>query len=125
MLQRLVCVAMLLAASTGGFMGSRSGRPALTRRYAEPKRKPGQRGSARAKERLRKALEKEGAPPSTPARERLRERQSPNQSRELHAIDAYPTHRSIHAQAKRWPKSAARRPRRPSRPQRRSPRASN
>ena len=125
MLRRQVWAAVLLAASSGGFIGSRSSRPALTRRFAEPKRKPGQRGSARAKERLRKALEKEGAPPSTPARERLRERQSPNQSRELHAIDAYPTHRSIHAQAKRWPKSAARRPRHQQQPQRRSPRASN
>ena len=125
-LRRLVSVVGLLAASSGGFIGSR---PAPTRssprRFAAKKPRPGQRGSARAKERLRKALEKEGASPSTPARERLRERQSPNQSRELHAIDAYPTHRLIHAQAKRWPKSAARRPRRPSRPQRRSPRASN
>ena len=69
MLRRLVSVVGLLAASTGGFIGSR---PAPTRsspRFAE-KRKPGQRGSARAKERLRKALEKEGAPPP---RERLRE----------------------------------------------------
>ena len=116
--------ALLLAAGAGGFMSGSSSRPAPTRssprRFAAPKRKPGQRGSARAKERLRKALEKEGAPPSTPARERLRERQSPNQRRALHAIDAHPTHRSIHAQAKRWPKSAARRPRRPSRPQRRA-----
>ena len=109
--------ALLLAAGAGGFMSGRSSRPALTRRFAEPKRKPGQRGSARAKERLRKALEKEGVSPSTPAHERLRERQSPNKNRALHAIDAYPTHRSIHAQAKRWPKSAARPPRRPSRPQ--------
>ncbi|CAH0373498.1 unnamed protein product [Pelagomonas calceolata] len=64
MLRRQVWAAVLLAASSGGFIGSR---PAPTRssprRFAEPKRKPGQRGSARAKERLRKALEKEGAPP--------------------------------------------------------------
>ena len=63
-LRRLVTVVGLLAAGTGGFIGSR---PAPTRssprRFAAPKRKPGQRGSARAKERLRKALEKEGAPP--------------------------------------------------------------
>ena len=108
MLRRLVSVAILLAASTGGFMSSRRPAPRHSRRFAAKKPRPGQRGSARAKERLRKALEKEGAPPSTPARERLRERQSANQSRELHAIDAYPTHRLIHAQAKRWPKSAAR-----------------
>ena len=69
MLRRLVWVVGLLAASTGGFIGSRSSRPALTRRFAK-KPRPGQRGSARAKERLRKALEKEGAPPP---RERLRE----------------------------------------------------
>ena len=62
MLRRLVWVVGLLAASTGGFIGSRSSRPALTRRFAK-KPRPGQRGSARAKERLRKALEKEGAPP--------------------------------------------------------------
>ena len=68
--------ALLLAAGAGGFMSGRSSRPALARsprRFAEPKRKPGQRGSARAKERLRKALEKEGVTKETPARERLRE----------------------------------------------------
>ena len=71
-MRRLVSVVVLLAASTGGFIGSR---PAPTRssprRFAAKKPRPGQRGSARAKERLRKALEKEGAPPprklSTPA----------------------------------------------------------
>ena len=65
--------ALLLAAGAGGFMSGRSSRSALTRRFAAKKPRPGQRGSARAKERLRKALEKEGAPPSTPAREQLRE----------------------------------------------------
>ena len=73
-LRRLVCVVGLLASSTGGFMSSRSSRPAPTRssprRFAAKKPRPGQRGSARAKERLRKALEKEGAPPP---RDRLRE----------------------------------------------------
>ena len=63
-LRRLVSVVGLLAASSGGFIGSR---PAPTRssprRFAAKKPRPGQRGSARAKERLRKALEKEGAPP--------------------------------------------------------------
>ena len=63
MLRRLVWVVGLLASSTGGFIGSRSSRPALTRRSAAKKPRPGERGSARAKERLRKALEKEGAPP--------------------------------------------------------------
>ena len=65
--------ALLLAAGAGGFMSGSSGRPAPTRssprRFAAPKRKPGQRGSARAKERLRKALEKEGAPPPRELRE--------------------------------------------------------
>ena len=63
MLRRLVSVAVLLAASTGGFMSSRRPAPRHSRRFAAKKPRPGQRGSARAKERLRKALEKEGAPP--------------------------------------------------------------
>ena len=62
-MQRLVSVVVLLAASTGGFMSSRSRLAQRSpRRFAAKKPRPGQRGSARAKERLRKALEKEGAP---------------------------------------------------------------
>ena len=58
MLRRRVWVFVLLAASTGGFMSGRSSRPALTRRFAAKKPRPGQRGSARAKERT-ESLEKE------------------------------------------------------------------
>ena len=68
MLRRLVSVVGLLAASSGGFIGSRPAPTRASPRFAE-KRKPGQRGSARAKERLRKALEKEGAPPPRELRE--------------------------------------------------------